>query len=561
MPRVLRRGDRSRYVAKRRRADRRTTAIVAQARSATPAIRPSGNGANIIPSYLLRLRQHESARPREYFSLGRQLCRRRGASGRSGREERLGRGGGATPEPAERGGFDHRRQGTQTPTDDLGKVSRSRSTARRAAPPGWETETRVRSRSNAGDARRERVGRRAGTELEDYTVADRVPRRRRSTRLSAGASGAIRQCRSAPDQAITCTITNTLKPPSEHGSLPTLECVLFTRTENPTSRYWGYKNTNGPPGRDSETMTANRTSSSPAARGPGQPDGVRGRDEVGGVRDCLRRRRQRLDWHLTGRSVSADSGSEPVQRDDARSGRSSSRRATRADSSSRINAPAASPVATGRPRSRSGRGRRGHRERDRRAGDEPRRLRLEGGVHAEGPAAARPRGPSSTPRSPQDDNVVCTFTNRAGTRPEPPQPLPRPARPRPRPRRRPKPPKPPPQLDLERRASGRSRQSSEVGSRITWTMTVTNRSTVAATDVNGVKVDDPRSFQTRRISLPPVPGHLPAVPVRPRSSRPRRLGDRRRRDRGDAGRRGRRTSSESARGAGSRTTATTSRPP
>jgi uncharacterized repeat protein (TIGR01451 family) len=41
----------------------------------------------------------------------------------------------------------------------------------------------------------------------------------------------------------------------------------------------------------------------------------------------------------------------------------------------------------------------------------------------------------------------------------------------------------------------------QVGGRITWTMTVTNRSTVEATDVNGVKVDDPRSFRTRLVSL------------------------------------------------------------
>ena len=40
-----------------------------------------------------------------------------------------------------------------------------------------------------------------------------------------------------------------------------------------------------------------------------------------------------------------------------------------------------------------------------------------------------------------------------------------------------------------------------VGGRLTWTMTVTNRSSVAAADVNGVKVDDPRSFRTRLISL------------------------------------------------------------
>jgi uncharacterized repeat protein (TIGR01451 family) len=40
-----------------------------------------------------------------------------------------------------------------------------------------------------------------------------------------------------------------------------------------------------------------------------------------------------------------------------------------------------------------------------------------------------------------------------------------------------------------------------VGGRLTWTMTVTNRSAVAAADVNGLKVDDPRSFRTKLVSL------------------------------------------------------------
>jgi uncharacterized repeat protein (TIGR01451 family) len=40
-----------------------------------------------------------------------------------------------------------------------------------------------------------------------------------------------------------------------------------------------------------------------------------------------------------------------------------------------------------------------------------------------------------------------------------------------------------------------------VGGRLTWTMTVTNQSAVAAADVNGLKVDDSRSLRTRLISL------------------------------------------------------------
>ena len=45
----------------------------------------------------------------------------------------------------------------------------------------------------------------------------------------------------------------------------------------------------------------------------------------------------------------------------------------------------------------------------------------------------------------------------------------------------------------------RRRSSSAVGSR--GTMTVTSRSSVAAADVNGLKLDDPRSYRTKPISL------------------------------------------------------------
>jgi uncharacterized repeat protein (TIGR01451 family) len=45
-----------------------------------------------------------------------------------------------------------------------------------------------------------------------------------------------------------------------------------------------------------------------------------------------------------------------------------------------------------------------------------------------------------------------------------------------------------------------------LGGRLTWTMTVTNRSAVAAADVNGLRVDDPRSYRTKLISLRPSQG-------------------------------------------------------
>ena len=99
------------------------------------------------------------------------------------------------------------------------------------------------------------------------------------------------------------------------------------------------------------------------------------------------------------------------------------------------------------------------------------------------------------------DTVVCTFTNtRKGAPPQPPEPLP-PTPPNPDPQPvPPTPPGPAPQLDLVVTKSVEP-ETVVVGGRLTWTMIVTNRSSVAAADVNGVKVDDPRSFRTRLISL------------------------------------------------------------
>jgi uncharacterized repeat protein (TIGR01451 family) len=45
-----------------------------------------------------------------------------------------------------------------------------------------------------------------------------------------------------------------------------------------------------------------------------------------------------------------------------------------------------------------------------------------------------------------------------------------------------------------------------VGGRLTWTMTITNRSAIAAADVNGLKVNDRRASQTKLISLEPSQG-------------------------------------------------------
>ena len=85
--------------------------------------------------------------------------------------------------------------------------------------------------------------------------------------------------------------------------------------------------------------------------------------------------------------------------------------------------------------------------------------------------------------------------------PNPPNP-PTPPNPPPVP---PPPPGPPPLLDLAVTKSV-APTTVDVGGRLTWTMTVTNRSSVAAADVNGLKLDDPRSYRTRLISLTATQG-------------------------------------------------------
>jgi uncharacterized repeat protein (TIGR01451 family) len=109
-----------------------------------------------------------------------------------------------------------------------------------------------------------------------------------------------------------------------------------------------------------------------------------------------------------------------------------------------------------------------------------------------GPAVAQATGPSVAVSVARGDAIVCTITNvRHGT-PEPPKPEP-PTPPTP-------PPGPGPLLDLEVVKTAKP-AAVRVGELITWTMTVTNRSSVAAADVNGVKVDEPTSVGTELISL------------------------------------------------------------
>jgi uncharacterized repeat protein (TIGR01451 family) len=104
------------------------------------------------------------------------------------------------------------------------------------------------------------------------------------------------------------------------------------------------------------------------------------------------------------------------------------------------------------------------------------------GDGGDGAIVAGASGPSVDVQVRRNDAVVCTITNTAEQEAEP------------------QPPTPSQQLDIAVVKTANP-TTVVVGQRITWTMTVTNRSSVAADDVNGVKVNDPRSYRTRLVSL------------------------------------------------------------
>jgi uncharacterized repeat protein (TIGR01451 family) len=98
------------------------------------------------------------------------------------------------------------------------------------------------------------------------------------------------------------------------------------------------------------------------------------------------------------------------------------------------------------------------------------------------------------------DVVVCTFTNTR--KPTAPPPMPQPPPPQP-----PEPPLPAPPLPLGDLSVVKtaSPTSAVVGKRIIWTIKVTNKSTIAAADVNVVRTSD-LSFRVKVISLTPSQG-------------------------------------------------------
>ena len=341
------------------------------------------------------------------------------------------------------------------------------------------------------------------TELEDFTIRTVC---RRVTDIVAQSDGpGVGDVPVGEGDNVTCVISNTLKPPPDSKSVtPELECVLF-KDGQPDTAYWGYNNKNG--GVVEIPIGEQNTFEPTSANGPGKPpttflDG----HQVGAfTTDFDLSGGKSLVWHLTGADVTASTGSEPCKATiEVR----------------KVTVPSNDPgrfnlfinnakVASGGHGTTSGHLRIG-------AGEGTVRETAEPGTTlgdytskvecTKGTETVSAQGTKLDATIAKDDNVVCTFTNtRKGTPPEPPQPLP-PTPPGPDPPPvPPTPPGPAPQLDLDVTKSVEP-ETVVVGRRLTWTMIVTNRSSVAAADVNGVKVDDPRSFRTRLISLRPSQG-------------------------------------------------------
>ncbi len=334
-----------------------------------------------------------------------------------------------------------------------------------------------------------------GTSLDDYTT--RISCRNGDTLVGADGTSLTLSVRRG--DAFVCVIENNAKRVAA-DLRPVLECVLFSDTR-PDVAYWGYVNT-----RDTEITIprgSQRNRFTPGApTRPEQPEVFETGRHTGVFRTPFESEDAPLVWHLAGHDPAA-SATSPACNPTVEL--------------RKVTIPAGDPgvfqlriegaiVATGGNGTTSG----------------PLRTGIGEGTVSETAApgtnladydskvecARDGTVEISVPGTKVDgqvragDTVVCTFTNtRKGAPPEPPAPPPPPPPPPPEPPPvPPTPPGPTPLLDLVVTKSV-APTTVVVGGRLTWTMTVTNRSSVAAADVNGVKLDDPRSFRTRLISL------------------------------------------------------------
>jgi len=343
-----------------------------------------------------------------------------------------------------------------------------------------------------------------GTELTDYNITINCTKSEDMPVKSAdGPSVSVSV--SAGDN-ITCLISNSADARVRSVS-PVLECVLFSDGQ-PDVAYWGYNNESG---REVTIPIGDGNSFSPGGPGRGQPEVFEENRVVSAFSTPFDASGDALVWTLSGRTATAGADS---------------RACNPTVEVRKVTIPADDPgrfqlringavVATGGNGTTTG----------------PLRTGIGEGTVTETAAAGTAladydskvectRNSTVVVSVPgtkvdgavaQGDVAVCTFTNtRKGTPPQPPTPPPPPPPPpTPLPPVPPTPPGPAPRLDLVVTKTV-APATVVVGGRLTWTMTVTNRSAVAAADVNGLKLDDPRSFRTRLISLRPSQGRCRA---------------------------------------------------
>jgi uncharacterized repeat protein (TIGR01451 family) len=329
-----------------------------------------------------------------------------------------------------------------------------------------------------------------GTSLADYTIS--ISCVGGSSPVSA--SGPSIQVPVRRGDAITCTIRNENTSQAKDVA-PVLECVVFGDGK-PDIAVWGYRNGSG----SAVTIPVGASNRfDPAPQGRGQPTTFEEGRHVGAFQTTFDASAGTLTWRLVGKTATASS---------------SSPRCTATLELRKVVVPATDPgvfalkvndttLATGGDGTTTGPVVVGTGEGtvSEAAGPGTNLADYDSRVECtrNGTIAVSVPGTKVDGSVAAGDVVICTFTNvrRTGPPPEPPSPPTPPTPPTP-----PIPPLPPPgpELDLVVNKSA-SPTTVNVGGRITWTMTVTNNSTVEASDVNGVKVDDPRSFRTKLISL------------------------------------------------------------
>jgi uncharacterized repeat protein (TIGR01451 family) len=323
-----------------------------------------------------------------------------------------------------------------------------------------------------------------GTSLGDYAIEIVCRADGGAGPVVAGANGPSVAVQVRRNDAIVCAITNTAGQQAQDVR-PVLECVVFNASL-PDLAVWGYVNRSGGPvsipvGPD------NGFSPDPVDRG--QPVVFEPGTLVGVFQTPFQAGRTTLRWTLSGETATASA---------------SSPRCTATVELRKVVVPPTDPGVfelriNGRLLASGGNGTTtgpvvvgvGEGTASETAASGTNLADYESSVQCtrNGGVAVTVAGTKIDGAVARGDVVVCTFTNRRIAGPQPPEP--------PEP---PEPPQPPQLLDLAVVKTARP-TTVVVGGRITWTMTVTNRSSVAAADVNGVKVNDPRSFRTRLISL------------------------------------------------------------